>query len=107
MPSARSGGRRCASRIARSSDTCGTRAVIRLIGETPEQDEFRSLFGDERADYAESLSAYYESGAPDDWQEQFVSAYANSHAWEDCSDAFPLWEIRRPISSSVHNSGPW
>ena len=32
----------------------------RLIAGTPEIDEFRSLFGDERADYAASLSTYYE-----------------------------------------------
>ena len=34
------------------------------------------LFGDERADYAAALSTYYERGAPADWQERFVSAYA-------------------------------
>jgi hypothetical protein len=36
----------------------------RLIAATSEIDEFRSLFGDERADYAAALSAYYDSGAP-------------------------------------------
>ena len=36
----------------------------RLIAGTPELDEFRSLFGDERADYAASLSAYYEQRRP-------------------------------------------
>ena len=36
----------------------------RLIAGTPELDEFRSLFGDERADYAASLSAHYEQRRP-------------------------------------------
>ena len=33
----------------------------RLIAATSEIDEFRSLFGDERADYAAALSAYYDA----------------------------------------------
>ena len=60
----------------------------RLIAGTPELDEFRSLFGDERADYAASLSTYYERGAPADWQERFVSAYASAHPWEDWAETW-------------------
>jgi hypothetical protein len=60
----------------------------RLIGTTSEVDEFRSVFGDERADYAASLSAHYERGAPADWQERFVSAYASSHPWEDWAETW-------------------
>ena len=59
-----------------------------IIGGTPELDEFRSLFGDERADYAASLATYYEKGAPADWQERFVSAYATSHPWEDWAETW-------------------
>jgi hypothetical protein len=59
-----------------------------LIGGTPEVDEFRSLFGDERGDYAASLSTYYDRGAPADWQERFVSAYATSHPWEDWAETW-------------------
>ena len=60
----------------------------RLIAGTPELDEFRSLFGDERADYAASLGAHYDRGAPADWQERFVSAYASSHPWEDWAETW-------------------
>jgi hypothetical protein len=60
----------------------------RFIEGTRELDEFRSLFGDERADYAASLSAYYEHGAPADWQERFVTAYASSHPWEDWAETW-------------------
>jgi hypothetical protein len=59
-----------------------------VIGDSPEVDEFRSLFGDERADYGASLNAYYENGAPADWQERFVSAYATSHPWEDWAETW-------------------
>jgi len=60
----------------------------RLIAATSEIDEFRSLFGDERADYAAALSAYYDRGAPADWQERFVSMYATAHPWEDWAETW-------------------
>ena len=60
----------------------------RLIGSTSEIEEFRSRFGDERVDYAESLRRYYESGAPAEWQERFVSAYAAAHPWEDWAETW-------------------
>jgi hypothetical protein len=60
----------------------------RLIAPTSEIDEFRSIFGDERRDYAEALSAYYDRGGPAEWQERFVSAYASSHPWEDWAETW-------------------
>jgi hypothetical protein len=60
----------------------------RLIGATSEIDEFRSLFGDERGDYAAALGTYYDRGAPADWQDRFVSAYAASHPWEDWAETW-------------------
>jgi hypothetical protein len=60
----------------------------RLIRGTNELDEFRSLFGDDRGDYAAALSQYYEHGAPTDWQERFVSAYATAHPWEDWAETW-------------------
>jgi hypothetical protein len=59
-----------------------------LIAQTSEIDEFRSLFGDERTDYAAALSTYYDRGAPAEWQEGFVSAYASSHPWEDWAETW-------------------
>jgi hypothetical protein len=43
----------------------------------------RNLFGDERASYAEALDRHYQQGAPLDWQQHCVSAYATMHPWED------------------------
>ena len=55
----------------------------RLIANGPWLDSFRSLFGDERASYAEALDRHYQQGAPQDWPQHYVSAYATMHPWED------------------------
>jgi hypothetical protein len=58
----------------------------RLIANTPKLESFRQIFGDERADYAQALQTYHANGAPADWREHFVSAYASSHPWEDFAE---------------------
>ena len=61
----------------------------RLIAERTGVDEFRALFGDERADYARGAAARTTSRAPPaDWQERFVSAYASAHPWEDWAETW-------------------
>ncbi|PHN01210.1 zinc-binding metallopeptidase family protein [Flavilitoribacter nigricans] len=49
---------------------------------------FRNLFGDETRDYGEALEAYYQQGAPSDWQENYISSYASAHAWEDWAETW-------------------
>jgi hypothetical protein len=49
---------------------------------------FRSVFGDEREDYAEALKRHYETGAPALWQEDFISSYATTHPWEDWAETW-------------------
>jgi hypothetical protein len=60
----------------------------RLIRDRPRLDRFRATFGDERADYAAALSNHYASGPPADWAQQFVSAYASTHPWEDWAETW-------------------
>jgi len=60
----------------------------RLIPDTGWIDEFRRLFGDERADYGESLTKNYKEGPPADWQSRFVSSYASCHPWEDWAETW-------------------
>ena len=60
----------------------------RLISDPPDLEEFRTFFGDERADYAKALQNHYQQGAPADWQQRFVSAYASSHPWEDWAESW-------------------
>jgi hypothetical protein len=61
----------------------------RLIRDDPVWlERFRSLFGDERPDYATALQRYYFEGAPPDWQMSHISAYATTHPWEDWAESF-------------------
>jgi hypothetical protein len=59
-----------------------------LIADTPKLESFRQIFGDERADYAQALQSYHANGAPADWREHFISAYASSHPWEDFAETW-------------------
>jgi hypothetical protein len=59
-----------------------------LVANSPSIEQFRELFGDERRDYGEALQTYYANGAPADWPERFVSAYAGSHPWEDWAETW-------------------
>jgi hypothetical protein len=60
----------------------------RLVADSPSLDLFREVFGDERRDYGEALQEYYAKGAPADWPDHFVSAYASSHPWEDFAETW-------------------
>jgi hypothetical protein len=60
----------------------------RLIADSRKLEAFRQIFGDERQDYAQALQTYYAQGAPPDWSEHFISAYASSHPWEDFAETW-------------------
>lgn len=60
----------------------------RLIQNSSRLDEFRRVFGDERADYGEAVRRHYAEGAPPGWEERFVSAYATTHPWEDWAESW-------------------
>jgi len=51
-------------------------------------DNFRDMFGDERADYGAALDAHYANGPRPGWQENFVSGYAGAHPWEDFAETW-------------------
>jgi hypothetical protein len=59
----------------------------RLVRGTDRLEPFRSLFGDERADYDEALHRHYQ-GAPAGWEDGFISAYATMHPWEDWAETW-------------------
>jgi hypothetical protein len=60
----------------------------RLVANSPSLEQFRGLFGDERRDYGGALQDYYARGAPADWPERFVTAYATAHPWEDFAETW-------------------
>jgi len=59
-----------------------------LVANTPRLKRFRELFGDETQDYSAALKNHYEHGAPADWPQHFVSAYASSHPWENWAETW-------------------
>jgi hypothetical protein len=60
----------------------------RLIRDTKHLDGFRDLFGDEQINYQDALNRYYSSGAPLNWQDNYISAYATAHPWEDWAESW-------------------
>jgi hypothetical protein len=59
-----------------------------LVERAARLDEFRALFGDERADYGEAMSQHYARGPAPGWENDHVSAYATMHPWEDWAESF-------------------
>ncbi|AWM37953.1 hypothetical protein GobsT_39790 [Gemmata obscuriglobus] len=59
-----------------------------LIRDGGRLESFRDVFGDERADYGAALQQHYATGAPSDWQNNFISAYATAHPWEDWAETW-------------------
>jgi hypothetical protein len=60
----------------------------RLVRGSKFLDRYRSLFGSEEADYKEALARHYATGAPPNWQDDYISAYASSHPWEDWAETW-------------------
>ena len=83
---------RWASRTGRCSVISAMRSGI-ITGTgwsqaTAHLEGFRRIFGDERRDYDKALKDYYAHGAPADWSEHFISAYASAHPWEDFAETW-------------------
>jgi len=75
----------------------------RLISGTSWLEPFRGLFGDERQDYSQALRAHY--AAPrTDWAQQFVSAYASAHPWEDWAEC---WAHYLHIQAGLETASAW
>jgi len=81
----------------------------RLVQDGDRLEAFRAVFGDERADYATALQNHYALGAPADWQQSFVTAYATSHPWEDFAETWAHYlhivdtlEIAGAFEVSIH-----
>lgn len=71
----------------------------------------RALFGDDREDYGAALDRHYAEGAPDDWPERHVSAYATMHPAEDWAETFAhylhVWDaLQTAASYRVSIAGP-
>ncbi len=74
--------------------------------------ECRAVFGDDEEDYGEALKRHYEEGVPPNWQENYISAYATTHAWEDFAETWAHYlhivdclEMARAFGMSVRPEG--
>ncbi|WP_166829648.1 zinc-binding metallopeptidase family protein [Thalassoroseus pseudoceratinae] len=68
--------------------------------------EFRNVFGDETAPmYADAQKAYYQDGPPEDWQTNYISAYATMHPWEDFAESFNAYLDMAAVVSTAHHFG--
>jgi hypothetical protein len=66
------------------------------------QSRCREIFGDERADYQQAMDLYYERGAPAEWKQRYVSAYATMHPWEDFAETFAHYlHIRDAVQTAA------
>ncbi|KQT45374.1 hypothetical protein ASG52_14490 [Methylobacterium sp. Leaf456] len=59
-----------------------------LVRDAGKLEPCRAMFGDDSQDYGEALKRHYDQGPPADWQENFVSAYATTHPWEDFAETW-------------------
>ncbi len=59
-----------------------------LVRDAGQLEACREVFGDETLDYAQALQNHYANGAPPDWQNNYISAYATAHAWEDFAETW-------------------
>lgn len=64
------------------------RNLSELAWDDPLRLAFRERFGDEWIDYASALGTYYQNGAPGDWGQNYITAYASSHPWEDWAETW-------------------
>ena len=59
-----------------------------LVWQKPPLQSFRELFGDEQLDYQQAVSSHYDNGAPANWSDNYISAYASCHPWEDFAETW-------------------
>ncbi len=76
-----------------------------LIQNSSHLDEYRALFGDERAGYREAVEHHYRSGPPPRWPESFVSAYATMHPWEDWAECWAHFLHMTDALETAHATG--
>ena len=77
----------------------------RLVLGTEWMEPFRAWFGDERRDYQQAVQLHYAVGAPADWAQRHVSAYASSHPWEDWAETWAHYLHMRDTMNAARSFG--
>lgn len=70
-------------------------------------DRFKEVFGDhENPNYSEAQQKYYQEGAPSDWANNYISAYATMHPWEDFAETFAAYLDMISVLDTAKNMTP-
>jgi len=67
---------------------CGHFIWNRLVRDQNRLEACRAVFGDERTDYQTAIERHYREGPPPGWGDDYISAYATMHPWEDFAESF-------------------
>lgn len=59
-----------------------------LVGDGEHRAAFEELFGDPDSSYQDALDRHYSEGAPEGWEDNYVSSYATMHPAEDWAETF-------------------
>ncbi|TWU02009.1 putative zinc-binding metallopeptidase [Neorhodopirellula pilleata] len=69
-------------------------------------EEYHRLFGNPgEVDYSQAMKQHYERGAPADWHENHVSAYATMHPWEDFAETVNVYLDIMAIATTANDIG--
>ncbi len=61
---------------------------VLVAGDEALTQECKTFFGDHTEDYQAALNTHYEQGAPANWNENYISAYATMHPSEDWAETW-------------------
>lgn len=76
-----------------------------LIESSEHLHAYRALFGDERQDYSQALKQHYANGPAADWTDNYISAYASSHPWEDWAETWAHYLHMADALETSHSVG--
>ncbi len=76
-----------------------------LVRDAGRLDEFRARFGDERVDYGDAINSHYGGSGPTGWENDYVSAYATMHPWEDWAETFAHYLHLRDTLQTATETG--
>ncbi|XID75091.1 putative zinc-binding metallopeptidase [Alkanindiges sp. WGS2144] len=77
----------------------------RLIEGTKWYQPFKQLFGDDAQNYQGAINRHYDQGAPEDWQNFYVSSYASMHPWEDWAETWAHYLHMMDTLDTAYHSG--
>jgi len=76
-----------------------------LLVQGKEEEAYKAVFGDhESPTYSEALDIYYKNGPKLNWRENFISAYATMHSWEDFAETWGTYLDMYSVLDTAENT---